>query len=148
MEVEMQYKALKKKEAKIIAAMAGGVIPRGGASFALGAADLENKWLPRTDYMLSKMPFLTQIGLRMTARFLNYVWPVLYMKRFKQLISMEEQERTELFHLIENSHFPGPLSILIVKVLVFQAFYGLPEVKDAIGYREKFDNPDFKELKD
>ena len=145
----MSYKILSKKEAKIIAAMASGVIPRGGASFELGAADIEDKWLPRTDYILSRLPFITQFALRMTARMLNYAWPLIYMKEFKQLINMEEQERTELLHLIENSPFPGPLSLLIIKVLVFPAFYGVKEVKDAIGYREKFDHSkQFEGIKD
>jgi hypothetical protein len=145
----MPYKILSKKEAKIIAAMASGVIPRGGASFELGAADVEDKWLPRTDYILSKLPFVTQFALRMTARFLNYAWPILYMKKIKQLINMDEQERTELLHLIENSLFPAPLSLLIIKVLVFPAFYGVQEVKDAIGYKEKFDHgQQFEGIKD
>ena len=136
----MSYKVLSKKDAKIIAAMASGVIPRGGASFELGAADIEDKWLPRTDYILSRAPFVTRLILRMMAHILNYAWPILYMKKFKQLINMDEQERTELLHLIENSPFPGPLSLLIIKVLVFPAFYGVKEVKDAIGYKEKYDH--------
>ena len=145
----MQYKVLGKKDAKIITAMAGGIIPRGGASFELGAADLADKWLPRTDYMLSKMPVPTRMVLLITIRLLNYVWPVLHMKKFRQLAGMEEMERTELFHLIENSPFPAPVSIIIVKLLVFPAFYGLPEVKDAIGYREKIDHgAQFEGLKD
>jgi hypothetical protein len=136
----MSYKILSKKDARIIAAMAGGIIPRGGESFELGAADLEDKWLPRTDYILSRVSFTTQFALRMTARVLNYAWPIIYMKKFIQLINMDEQERTELLHLIENSPFPGPLSLLIIKVLVFPAFYGVQEVKDAIGFKEKFDS--------
>ncbi len=136
----MPYKVLSKKDAKIIAAMAGGIIPRGGASFELGAADIEDKWLPRTDFMLSKASFTTRFTLRMAVHVLNYAWPILYMKKFRQLINMDEQERTELLHLVENSAFPGPLSLLIIKVLVFPAFYGVREVKDAIGYKEKFDH--------
>jgi hypothetical protein len=145
----MSYKILSKKEAKIIAAMAGGIIPRGGASFELGAADIEDKWLPRTDFILSKMPVTSRFALRIAVHVLNYAWPVLLMKKFKQLINMDEQERTELLHLIENSPFPGPLSLLIVKILVFPAFYGVKEVKDAIGYREKFDhNESYKGIRD
>jgi hypothetical protein len=136
----MSYKILNKKDAKVIAAMASGVIPRGGASFELGAADVEDKWLPRTDYILSRMSFTTRFTLRMTVRMLNYAWPIIYMKKFKQLINMDEQERTELLHLVENSPFPGPFSLVIIKVLVFPAFYGIQEVKDAIGYKEKFDH--------
>jgi hypothetical protein len=139
-ETGMPYKVLSKKDAKIIAAMAGGIIPRGGASFELGAADIEDKWLPRTDIILSRTPFVTRFTLRVMVHILNYAWPVIFMGKFKQLVNMDEQERTELLHLIENSAFPGPFSLLIVKVLVFPAFYGIIEVKDAIGYKEKFDN--------
>jgi hypothetical protein len=145
----MSYKFLSRKEAKIIAAMAGGVIPRGGASFETGAADIEDKWLPRTDFILLKVPFATRLALRMMVHVLNYAWPLLYMKKFKQLINMDEQECTELLHLVENSPFPGPLSLLIIKVLVFPAFYGVREVKDAIGYKEKFDHvQSFKGIRD
>jgi hypothetical protein len=145
----MSYKILSKKDAKIIAAMASGVIPRGGSSFELGAADIEEKWLPRTDYILSRMSLITRFTLRMTAHVLNYAWPIIYMKKFEQLINMDEHEKTELLHLIENSPFPGPLSLLIIKVLVFPAFYGVQEVKDAIGYKEKFDHrQQFEGIKD
>lgn len=145
----MSYKVLTNAEARIIAAMGSGVIPRGGESFALGAADLEDKWLPRTDHLLYRMPLPTRLALRLVTRILNYAWPLVYMKKMKPLTAMDEQERTELFHIIENSPAPGPLTILVVKVLVFPAFYGLPEVKEAIGYQEKFpNNPDFVGLKD
>jgi hypothetical protein len=145
----MSYKVLTRKGALIIAAAAGGLIPGGGPNFELGAADIEDMWLPRTDFILSKMPAATRIVLMMMVHVLNYVWPVLYMKKFRQLINMDEQERTELLHLVENSPFPGPLSLLIVKVLVFPAFYGVMEVKDAIGYKEKFDHSEgFKGVKD
>jgi len=145
----MPYKVLKPVEARIIAAMAGGVIPRAGTSFALGAADLEDTWLPRTDHLLSRMPAATRLVLRLAARVLNYAWPLIYMKKFTPLTALDEQERTELFHIIENSPPPGPQTILVVKVLVFPAFYGLPEVKEAIGYREKFAlSPDYVGPKD
>jgi len=145
----MSYKVLKPVEARIIAAMASGVIPRAGMSFTLGAADLEDKWLPRTDHLLSRMPLVTRLALRLAARALNYAWPLIYMKRFTPLTALDEQERTELFHIIENSPAPGPQTILVVKVLVFPAFYGLPEVKEAIGYQEKFSHsPDYVGLKD
>jgi len=144
----MPYSVLSKKEAGIIAAMGSGVIPRGGRNFALGAADLEDKWLVRTDYLLSRMPLPTRLGLKLAVHVLNYGWPLMYFRKFKALTSMDEQERTELFHVIESSRFPGSMSILVVKVLVFPAFYGLAEAKDAIGYQEKFPNPEFEGLKD
>jgi len=145
----MSYKVLSETEARIIAAMGSGVIPRAGQSFALGAASLEDTWLPRTDHLLSRMPLATRLALRLAVHVLNYVWPLLYMKKFTPLTSLDEQERTELFHIIENSPAPGPQTILVVKVLVFPAFYGLPEVKEAIGYAEKFSvSPDYVGPKD
>ncbi len=145
----MGHKVLSNSEAKVIAAMAKGVIPKGGQSFSLGAADLEDKWLPRTDYMLSRMPLPSRIGLKLAVQALNYIWPLQYLKKFKPMTSMDENELTEMFHLIENATFPGPAALLIVKILVFPAFYGLEEIKEAIGYKEKFPNhPNFKGMKD
>lgn len=145
----MSYTVLSDQEARIIAAMGSGVIPRGGPSFDLGAADLADKWLPRTDHMLARMPILTRLVLRAVTRILNYAWPLRYLKKFKPLTAMEEQERTELFHVITHAAFPGPVTILVVKLLVFPAFYGLDEVKAAIDYRERFPNsPDYVGPKD
>ena len=129
--------------------MAGGIIPRGGKSFALGAADLEEKWLPRADHLVSRMPIASRFALRLAVKFLNYFWPIRYMKRFRPLTGMTEKERTALFHKIENSGSLGAATLLLIKILIFPAFYGLGEVKEAIGYAEKFpDNPYFEGLKD
>lgn len=145
----MGYRVLTKSDAAIIAAMGSGVIPRGGRHFTLGAADLEDQWLARTDYLLARMTPLTRVGLKMAARALNILWPLVHLRKLTPLTAMEEEERTELFHLIENSRFPGPLTMLVVKVLVFPAFYGLDEVKEAIGYRERYPHQDrFEGLKD
>ncbi len=141
----MSYKILSKKDAKIIAKMGAGIIPKGGDHFEIGAKDLEDKWLPRTDYMLSRMNIISRTGLRYAAKFVNYFWPIRYLWKFKPITKMTEKECTNLFHKIENSAFPGPANILIVKVLVFTAFYGLEEVKDAIEYQERYPNsPDFE----
>lgn len=143
----MPYSTLSQQEARIITAMGSGVIPRGGPSFDLGAADLADKWLPRTDRMLTRMPFFTRLVLRAATRILNHAWPLLYLKKFQPLTAMDEQERTELFHIIMHSAFP--VTLLLVKVLVFPAFYGLDEVKAAIDYRERFPNhPDYVGTKD
>ncbi len=145
----MSLKILSKQDTKIITAMAGGIIPRGGDSFEMGAADLEDKWLPRTDYMLKRMNIINRTSLRYAAKFVNYFWPIRYLGKFRPLTEMSEEECTALLHKIENSGFPGSATILIIKVLVFPAFYGLPEVKDAIGYKERFPNsPDFEGIKE
>lgn len=142
------YKVLSPKEAEILAAMAGAIIPRGGGSFRLGAADLKEKWLPRTDYILSRMPLLTRLNFRMNFHILNRVLPLLFLRRRTQLTELDEFERTRLFRMMEGSAFPGPLAVLLTKILVFPAFYGLPEAKQAIGYGERFSNPQFEGLKD
>lgn len=141
-------RVLSSREAGILAAMAGAIIPRGGESFRIGAADLEEKWLPRIDYIMSRMPLLTRLGFRLTFHILNRVLPFLFLKRRAQLVDLDEFERTRLFRMMEGSAFPGPLAVLLTKVLVFPAFYGLPEAKQAIGYEERFPNPQFEGLKD
>lgn len=129
--------------------MGSGVIPRGGQHFELGAKDLEDKWIPRIDYFIARMPFITRMGFKIAIRLLNRLWPFLFMFRFRQLVSMKEEERTRLFHKIEDSWFPWPLSMVLVKLLVFPAFYGLPEAKEAISYQERFPNhPEYTGPKD
>jgi hypothetical protein len=141
-------KVLGREEARVIAAMAGGIIPPGG-SFEPGAAGLAEKWLPRTDYLLSRMPVLTRLELRGTLRVLNRILPVLFLKRLSPLTALDEQELSRLFRIADKSAFLGQVSIMLVKILVFPAFYGLPEVKDAIGYRERFANsPEFEGIKE
>jgi hypothetical protein len=143
------YNVLSSKEARIIAAMAGGIIPRGGKSFESGAADLEDKWLPRTDNMLSRMPVFTRLELKGILHVINYILPLVYLKRLTPLIALDEQKRTQLFRIAEKSKTLGMVSILLAKVLVLPAFYGLAEVKKAIGYKERFSNSrKFKGLKD
>jgi hypothetical protein len=144
----MQFTTLSKRDAQILAAIGSGIIPRGGNSFELGAADLEVKWLLRVDRVLSRMPKVSQMGLRFLARILNYGWPILYMRRFRAMTAMTEEKRTLLFKQIEGSGFFGTAFLLPIKAVLFPAFYGLPEVKKAIGYREKYDSDDFEWIKD
>jgi len=138
----MQFKTLSKREAQVLAAMAGGIIPRGGSSFELGAADLEEKWLPRADYLISRMPVISQLAMKFAAKLLNYLWPIIYMRKLTAMTTMTEEKRTILFHKIEGSGFFGTAFLLPIKAIVFPAFYGLQEVKEAIGYREKYSNDD------
>jgi len=94
------------------------------------------------------MPLLTRSGFRLNLHILNRLLPFLFLKRRSQLTGLDEFERTRLFKMIESSAFPGPLAVLLTKILVFPAFYGLPEAKEAIGYEERFPNPRFEGLKD
>jgi hypothetical protein len=62
--------------------------------------------------------------------------------------TMTEEKRTLLFHKIENSGFFGNAFLVPLKAIIFPAFYGLPEVKREIGYKEKYDSADhFRRLK-
>ena len=60
----MTYKTLTNRQAGILAAMGRGIIPPGGPYFSIGAGDLENKWLPRVDYALLRMPALTRMMMK------------------------------------------------------------------------------------
>jgi hypothetical protein len=145
----MKFNTLSKRDAQILAAIAGGIIPRGGSSFELGAADLEEKWLPRADYLLSRMPVISQLALKFAAILLNYLWPIVYLRRFTAMTNLSEEKRTMLFQKIEGSGFFGTAFLVPIKAIVFPAFYGHSEVKEAIGYREKFSNADnFEGVKD
>ncbi len=145
----MTYKVLGKKDAQILAAMGSGIIPRGGESFSLGAADLSDKWLPRTDYYISRMNFLTRTGIRFLLLTLNYVWPLIYLKSYSQITSLPEKRLTDLFEIIERSGSGFTALILLIKVLICPPFYGLEEVKRAIDFKEKYPNsPDYIGIKD
>ncbi len=140
---------LSEREAAVVAAIGAGLIPHGGADFEAGAADLADKWLPITDEMVYKMPFVLGLGLKVLLRGFNYMWPVIFAGRFKPMTSMNETElRTMLGHM-EKLPFPVTSLLLLSKILVFIAFYELDEVKEAIGYQTRFPNhPDFEGLKD
>ncbi len=140
--------ALSAHEARILAAMASGIIPRGGPSFALGAEDLEDKWLPRTGRVLSRMPLPTRLAFRLSLHLFDLILPAVCLKRAVNLTGLSGPERTRLFGFLEHAPFPGPYCVLMAKLLIFPAFYGLPEVKEAVGYRERFPNPSFEGIKD
>lgn len=121
--------------------MGQGIIPRGGRHFELGAIDLAEKWLPRTDYLLSRMNRVSRTGFRLLIRGINLLWPLFYLKRFHQMTALSEEELVLLFHRVESSNALSAAVILFIKVLICPPFYGLEEVKAAISYREKFPNP-------
>jgi hypothetical protein len=128
--------------------MAAGIIPRGGPSFALGAEDLEDRWLQRTARVLSKMPVPTRLFFRLGLRLFDLVLPAMCLKKAVTVRDLSGPERTRLFEVLEHAPFPCPLCVLLVKLLVFPAFYGLPEAKEAGGYRERFTIPSFEAVKD
>ena len=145
----MQFKTLNKKDAQILTAMDGGIIPKGGQSFELGAADLEEKWLPRADYLISRMPVISQLAMKFTAKLLNYLWPIIYMRRFIEMTELSEEKRTKLFQKIQASGFLGHAFLIPIKAIIFPAFYGLEEVKKEINYKEKFSHADnFENIKE
>ena len=138
----MKLKALSSYDIRVLTAMADVVIPQGGDSFTLGAADLEEQWLPRADYFLWRTPFLFRTGLRYFLRAMNFLCPLLYLKKFKPVSKMNSLERVELFNKLEKYGITGFITILLVKFLICPAFYGLPEAKAAIDYQEKFPSRD------
>jgi hypothetical protein len=129
---------LSSKEAYILTAVAGGIIPSGGPSFAPGAADLADTWIPRTERVMSRMPYATRMLMKACLNILNYALPIRYAGRFAPLTSLDEHSRTRLLRDMERSGSLGAAGLLLVKVLIFPAFYGLAEVKEALGYRERF----------
>lgn len=137
---------LTEKEGRILTAMAEGIIPSGG-SFEYGAEALAARWLPRTDYILQRMPQLTRLFFRAGLHIFDRLLPVLYMKRPRPLSELDATVCTQIFSRMEHAAFPGALAVMVVKLMVLPAFYGLPEVKAAIGYKERFENPAFERVK-
>jgi hypothetical protein len=141
----MKFKALSDREAEIMAAVGRGIIPAGGPYFALGAGDLENKWLPRADYALFRMPFFTRLAIRMTLRVIEFALPVYIMKRFISIRRLDDGRLEQLMDRAERSGVLGAAAMVIIKVLIFPAFYGLREAQEAIGYSARFPVPPFFE---
>ncbi|MBU0992478.1 MAG: hypothetical protein KJ737_08300 [Proteobacteria bacterium] len=137
----MTYKILSNKDVKIFEALGSGIIPGGGQHFEMGARDLSEKWLPRTDYLLSRMNLLSRTGMRFLGKLINIFWPMVYLRQFSQMIHLPEDELVILFHRAESSGTLSSALILLLKVLICPPFYGLKEVKESIDYKEKFPNP-------
>ncbi|MFO8047417.1 MAG: hypothetical protein R6U29_00140 [Desulfosudaceae bacterium] len=134
----MGFKSLSQRQAGIVAALGSGLIPAGGPHFALGARDIRDKWLPRVDYVISRMPFFTRFGLKLMLHLLEYGWPLLFMKRAVSVRNLNDQELEFLLEKAEGAGVPGAAFMAVIKVLVFPAFYGVKEVREAIGYQSKF----------
>ncbi len=134
----MTYQTLSRRQAAILAAMGRGIIPPGGPYFSPGAGDLAHKWLPRVDYALFRMPFLTRTGLKIMLGIVDYGLPVYKMKRLVSITRLKDGQLETLMDKAERAGVLGAAAIMIVKVLIFPAFYGIKEVQDAIGYRPRF----------
>ena len=67
----MAFKTLSRRQAQILLALGRGMIPAGGPHFALGAVHVADQWLARADYAISRMPFLTQLGIRLLLVFVE-----------------------------------------------------------------------------
>lgn len=134
----MTYKTLSRRQAAILAAMGRGIIPSGGPYFAPGAGDLENKWLPRVDYALFRMPVLTRLAIKTMLRIVDYGLPLYIMKRFVSITRLGDDRLERLMDLAEKSGVFGAAAMVIIKVLIFPAFYGIKEVQEAIGYNTRF----------
>lgn len=144
----MVYRTLSRRQALILAAVGRGMIPVGGPYFELGAAHVADQWLVRVDYSISRMPFLTRLGLKLLLLFVDYGGPVIFLRRFVSITQLSESQLEALLHRAEQSGTLGTVMVMLLKVLVFPAFYGTPEAKAAIGFAEKFPLPDeFEGLK-
>lgn len=145
----MSYKTLSKREAAILAAVGRGLIPVGGPHFSLGAADIENKWLSRADYVVSRMSFFNRLGIKCWLHAIDYGWPILMMKRLRSLRKMDEGALEALLEKVEHFGIIGVASLVMAKVIIFPAVYGVPAASVAIGYTTKFPVPDeFEGIKD
>ena len=144
----MKYKALSDREAAILAAVGRGIIPSGGPHFSLGAGDVERQWLPRADYAIFRMPLFTRLAIRMMLRIIDFALPVYIMKRIISLTRLDDEQLEELMERAEKAGAFGAAAMVIIKVLIFPAFYGLPEAQAAIGYSARFPSPYFKALKE
>ncbi|MEW6077675.1 MAG: hypothetical protein AB1724_07685 [Thermodesulfobacteriota bacterium] len=141
----MKFKVLSNREAAILAAVGRGIIPPGGPHFAIGAGDLEGKWLPRADYAIFRMPFFTRLAIRITLRVIDYLLPIYIMKRIISITRLDNARLENLMDRAEKSGIFGAAAMVIVKVLIFPAFYGLPEAQAAIGYNARFPVPPYFE---
>jgi hypothetical protein len=143
------YKALSKREAAILAAVGRGLIPTGGPYFSLGARDIEQKWLPRADYVISRMSFFNRLGIKCWLHAIDYGWPMLMMKRLRSLRKMDESQLETLLDKVEHFGIIGVASLIMAKVIIFPAVYGVPAASVAIGYKTRFPVPDeFEGIKD
>lgn len=145
----MAYRSLSERQAAILAAIGRGLIPSGGPYFALGADDVEKQWLSRVDYNLSRMPFFTRLGLKWLLYGLDYLWPLLVIRKTAALRHLNAAVLERLLHKAENTGVSGAAFMTVIKILVFPAFYGVKEVQQAIGYSTKFPlREDFKGTKE
>ena len=141
----MTYKTLSKRQAAILASMGRGLIPSGGPHFIPGAGDLAHHWLPRVDYALSRMPFITRTGLKIMLSMMDYGLPVYIIKRPVSITRLKDVQLEVLMDRAERSGVLGAAAMVIVKVLIFPAFYGIKDVQDAIGYSPRFPETEYFE---
>lgn len=141
----MSYKTLSRRQAAILAAMGRGLIPSGGPHFRPGAGDLTHHWLPRVDYALSRMPFITRTGLKLMLGMMDYGLPIYIMKRPVSITRLKDVQLEVLIDRTERSGVPGAAAMVIVKVLIFPAFYGIKDVQSAMGYSPRFPETEYFE---
>jgi hypothetical protein len=139
----MTYKTLSKRQAAVLTAMGRGLIPSGGPHFSPGAADMAHQWLPQVDYALSRMPVSTRMGLKIMLRIIDYGLPMLVMKRPVSITRLKDDHLEVLMDRTERSGVLGAAAMVIVKVLIFPAFYGIKEVQAAMGYSPRFPMPEY-----
>lgn len=144
----MRYQVFSNRQADILGALGRGIIPSGGVHFALGAGDIQEKWLSRADYLVARMPMITRGGFKILISLLDFILPVIYLKRLRSVTTLSDTVLERLCQKAEASGAGGKALLLFVKILIFPAFYGTAEAREALGYQERFPNaPDFEGVK-
>jgi hypothetical protein len=71
------------------------------------------------------------------------------MKRVISIRRLDDEQLVKLMDRAEKSGVLGATAMVIIKVLIFPAFYGVPEAQEAIGYSARFPvPPHFESLKE
>ena len=121
------------KEERILAAIGGALVPRGGA-FELGYADLRDRCVAGVRRMMAVMDPVALLGTRLLFRTVN-LSPILFGLRGCTLLGMLPEDRPGWLTRLER-HRLGPVRMMIVAVKAYAAvpFFNEPEAAQAVGY--------------
>ena len=106
---------------------------------------MESQWLPRVDYAVRRMPPMTCLGIKIMLRLMDYALPLLTIKRLVSLTRLDNDRLVTVMGRAESLGALGAAGVVVVKVLIFPAFYGLKEAQEAIGYSPRFPTPPYFE---
>jgi len=69
---------------------------------------------------------------------IDYGLPLYIMKRLVSIRCLADDQLEHLMERAEKSGVIGAAAVMIIKVLIFPAFYGIGEIQDTIGYSPTF----------